>query len=254
MRLQENIATLSAIVVGLVVLALSLYSLNTDYTSGKPAVNLIIDAFMVLFSATLIGGSLSLRKRITGYEVAATRAFNEVVYSRLRPVLDEVAYGIVEMNALRKRVEEMDRKLDRLEEYAVTQKLTPEYKMNFYFRAVIAMVFYVATFMFMLQYTLPFNHMLVVFLYMYWWLFITHEFKIYSKGEALVMLLAPVLLVPSLYLLLKVFFGIPVALGVVLASSALYAYYYYTIARNIAGGDGGSGIGDVLKRLRHRAP
>ncbi len=252
MKFRDALSVASGIIVGLVVFVISLYSLYTDYLLGRSMSYVAVDAFLLFLSSVLIGNSLSIRKRISGYEVAASRAFNEVVYSRLKPILDEVAYGIVEMNVLRKKIEELDRKLDRIEESATTQKLTPEYKLNFYFRAIIVMIFYISTFTFMLQYTLPYNHMLAALLYIYWWAFITHEFKLYTKGEALVMLAAPVLLVPSLYLLIRIFAGTPVALGTVLATSALYAYYYYLIAKRVD--RSGEGLRELIGRIRSGSP
>ncbi|MBE8538911.1 hypothetical protein [Geoglobus acetivorans] len=237
MRTIDNVSTAGAVLVGATVFAVSLYSLYADYTSFKPTLNIAVDLALLFLSAIIIGGSLNLRKRLTGYEVAAERAFDEVVYSRLKPIIDEVAIGIVEINALRKKVEDVENKISVVERLATEQKLTPEYKVNFYFRALIAMLFYLGTFIFMTQYTLPYLHLVTILLFIYWWLFITHEFEIFNKGEALIMFAAPVLIAPSSYLLLRVFIGTAATQAIMFLISGVYAYYYYNLAKGLVGGE-----------------
>lgn len=251
MKLSDNLVTIVAFVTGISMLALSLYSFYTDYSLDRPVTNLVIDLTFLVFSAVLVGGSMNLRKRLKGYEVSVNAAFNEVVYSRLKPILEEVALGIVEINRVSKRIENLERKISAVEELATTQKLSPDEKINFYFKAIVVMVFYVGLFIFMTQYTLPYNYILSAILFIIWWGFITLEFQIFERGEALVMLIAPVLIVPSLYTLMKVLAGISIAQGVVFAASALYAYYYYLLARGIAGGNM-KGFRGALRDLRSR--
>ncbi|AKG92142.1 hypothetical protein GAH_00511 [Geoglobus ahangari] len=236
MRFAENLSTASAVIVGGIILLVSLYSLYIDYSTGKGILNIAIDTVMIFLSAVLIGGGLSTRKRLRSYKVAADRAFEEVVYSKLKPILDEVAMGILEINTMRKKLDSVEEKMAKLENYATTGRLTPEHKVNFYFKALIVMLFYLGTVMFMMQYTLPYNHILAILLFIYWWLFITAEFEIFSTGEALVMLIAPVLIVPSLYILSRVFLGVALAQGVVFLASGVYAYYYYTVAKKVSTG------------------
>ncbi|AIY90876.1 hypothetical protein [Geoglobus acetivorans] len=251
MKSSDNLITLIAFIIGISVLALSLYSFYTDYSMGRPAINLAIDVIFLMFSAVLVGGSLNLRKRLKGYEVSVNAAFNEVVYSRLKPIMEEVALGIVEMNRVSKKIENLERKISAIEELATTQKLTPEERINFYFKAVVVMVFYIGLFMYMTQYTLPYNYILSALLFIIWWGFITFEFQIFDKGEALVMLIAPVLIIPSLYTLTRTLAGISIAQGMVFIASAFYAYYYYIVAKGITG-TGNKGLKDMLGEFRSK--
>ena len=233
MKLIENVSTLSAALIGAVIFFVSLYSFYVDYSLGKPTLNLIIDLVLIFLSATIVGGSLNIRKKLVSYKVSAEKAFNEVIYSRLKPIMDEVALGIVEINEMRKKLEDVEKKISHIEELATSQKLTPEQKINFYFKATIVMLFYLGTFIYLMQYTLPYNYMISILLFIYWWLFITYEFDIFHRGEALVMLAAPVLIVPSVYILSRVLLGVAYAQGIVFLASAFYAYYYYLLAKNI---------------------
>lgn len=251
MKPSDNLVTVIAFITGVSMLAISLYSFYTDYGLDRPALNLAIDITFIVFSAVLIGGSMNLRKRLKGYEVSVNAAFNEVVYSRLKPILEEVALGIVEMNRVSKKIEDLERKISAVEELATTQKLSPEEKINFYFKAIVVMIFYVGLFIFMTQYTLPYNYILSALLFIIWWGFITFEFQIFDRGEALVMLIAPILIIPSLYTLTKVLAGISIAQGMVFIASAFYAYYYYLMARNITGG-GTRGIREAFKDLKSK--
>ncbi len=233
MRVQDNLVTLIAFLTGLILFAVSLLSLHADYQLERPLENLIIDVIFLIFSAILIGGSLNLRKRLSGYEVSVNAAFNEVIYSKLKPILEEVAIGIIEMNRLSKKVENIEKKISVIEELATTQKITPEQKINFYFKSIIVMILYIGIFVFITQYILPYDHLISPLLFLVWWGLITIEFNIFDKGEALIMLIAPPLIVPSLYLILKTLVGVAITHGLIFVSSAIYAYYYYLLAKSI---------------------
>ncbi len=233
MRMQDSLVTLIAFFVGVILFVLSIISLYTDYQLERPPENIAIDVLFLIFSSILIGGSLNLRKRLVGYEVSANAAFNEIIYSKLRPVLEEVAVAIVEINRLSKRMESVENKISVIEDLATTQKLTPEQKINFYFKSIVVMVFYIGIFIFITQYVLPYDHILSSLLFIVWWGFITTEFRLFDRSEALIMLIAPPLVVPSLYLILRTLAGIAITQGVIFVASAVYAYYYYMLAKNI---------------------
>ncbi len=236
MRTAENITLISSAIIGIVLFGLALYSFYIDYTTMKPELNLFIDAILIIFSGIIIGGSLNIRKKLSGYEVAVNRAFNDAVYSKLKPIMEEVALGIIEINSMRKKIDSMERKLSRIEELATTQKLSPEAKINFYFKTIIVMIFYLGTFVFMTQYTIPNLHLIAILLFLYWWGFITYEYKLFDRSEALIMLGAPVIIVPSLYLLLRVLVGLAFTQALIFVASAFYAWYYYNIAKEISSG------------------
>lgn len=233
MRVQDNIVTMITFFIGVLMFVLSLLSLSTDYQLEKPIENIVIDITFLIFSSILIGGSLNLRKRLSGYEISVNKAFNEVVYSRLKPILEEVAVGVVEINRLSKKIDNIERRVSVIEDLATTQKLTPEHKINFYFKSTIVMILYIGIFIFITQYILPYQHILISLLFLVWWGFITFEFRIFDKSEALFMLIAPPLLVPSLYLIFKTLFGVALTNGIIFLSSGLYAYYYFHLAKNI---------------------
>ena len=257
MKFIENVSTLSAALIGSAIFILSLYSFYIDYYTNKPMLNLAIDIALLFLSAVIVGGSLNIRRKLVTYKVTAEKTFNEVIYTRLKPIMEEVALGIVEINTMRKKLEDVERKVSTIEELATAQKLTPEQKLNFYFRALIVMIFYLGTFIYLMQYTLPQNYLISILLFLYWWLFITYEYDIFHRGEALVMLAAPVLIVPSLYILIRVTLGIAAAQGIIFLASALYAYYYYTIAKRIVGSEEESVFGKfkaAIGRFKKKHP
>lgn len=251
MRPADNLTTTVAFATGVVVLTVSLYSFYVDYSMNEPELNLAIDIGFILASSVLIGGSLNLRKRLKGYEVSASHAFNEVVYSRLKPVLEEMALGIVEINRMSRKIEMLEQKISAVEELVTTQKLSPDEKINFYFKSIVVMLFYIGLFVFMTQYTLPYNHIISALLFLIWWGFITFEFRIFERGEALIMMIAPVLIFPSLYILVKTLFGLSIAQGTAFIASAFYAYYYYQMAKGLVGRPS-KGLREMVSDLRSK--
>ena len=245
--LERFVAGLTALG-GVFLLGLSLYSLYLDYISFKPVYYLVIDMAFVVLSSILIGGGLKLGKRITAYRTAATATFDEFVYQRLKPVLEEVALGVVELNEVKSRIARMERMLSELHS-GVTKPLEVEHpvvseslafrKTAFYMKTIVVTLFFLGAYMFFLQYRLRYEEYLYPLLYIIWWVFITKEFELYRKTEAWVALAIPVLLVPTGSIILGVVFGVITQMGVIFVTVTLYAIAYYYYAKELSHGKGG---------------
>ena len=233
MNAAENITTITSALIGALLLVASLYSLYIDYTSMRPEIYIAIDFAIVIISSIILGGSLKLRRRVTAYTVAANRAFDEVIYNRLKPIMEEVALGILEVNEVKTKMESLEKAIASLEDKLTIRPAAPEAGAAFYLKTVVAMLVYFGTYLFMIQFTLPYENYLYILLYAYWWFFFTFEFRVQHRTEAWIALSIPVLLVPAGTILLRVLVGLTILMAIVFLTSMIYGYLYYRYAREL---------------------
>ena len=228
---------------GIIILVISLYSLYLDYVSFRPVYYLVVDMAFVILSAILVGGGFKLGRRLTAYRYAAATAFDEFLYSRFRPILEELALGIVEVNEVKSRIMKMENMLSELHS-GVTKPPEvelPTYpeslalrKTAFYMKTIVVAIFFFGTYFFFLEFRLRFEEYMFPILYIIWWVFITKEFELYRRTEAWVALAIPVILVPTGSIILGVVFGLTVQMGIIFLTVAIYAVAYYYYAKEIS--------------------
>ncbi len=237
----EKAAIVITAIAGISLLALSLISIYNDFSSSKGLPYLMVDFAFFAFGVTLTGGSLKLYKRLVILSVVTESAFEDIIYTRLRPVLEEIAYGTADINEVKSRIFNLEKKLDKIEgeltrppEVAVSppDSLVLR-KTAFYMRTVITSMFFFGAYLFILNYSLPFEPYLYTFLYVLWWAFITREFNLFHRVEAWVVLGIPVLLVPAGSIILSATIGIVPLMGLIFISVIAYAYLYYLYARTL---------------------
>jgi len=237
---EKAVIAITAIV-GLSLLGLSLISIYNDFSSSKGLPYLIVDLAFFAFGITLTGGSLRLYKRLVIFSVVTESAFEDVIYTRLRPVLEEIAYGTADINEVKTKILNLEKKLDKMEgeltkppEVAISP---PDAlvlrKTAFYMRTVITSMFFFGAYLFVLNYILPFEPYLYTLLYVLWWVFITKEFNLFHRVEAWIVLGIPVLLVPAGSIILSATIGIAPLMGLIFTSVIVYAYLYYLYARTL---------------------
>ena len=238
----EKAVIVIAAVIGLGMLGLSLVSMYNDFVGGKSLPYLLVDLAFFSFGTILAGGSLRLYKRLVMLSVVTESAFEDVVYTRLRPVLEEIAHGTVEINEVKTKLSNLEKRLEKMEEELtkpaeVVGVPAPEAlalrKTAFYMRTVITSMFFFGAYLFLLNYSLPFEPYLYTLLYVLWWFFITKEFDLFNRIEAWVVLGIPVLLVPAGSIILRATIGLAPLMGLIFLTVVIYAYLYYLYARTL---------------------
>ncbi|AEA47839.1 hypothetical protein [Archaeoglobus veneficus] len=231
-----------AAIMGFGIIGISLISMYNDFVNGKDLPYLLIDFLFFSFGTVLAGGSLRLYKRLVMLSVVTESAFEDVIYARLRPVLEEIAYGTAEVNEVKTRIVNLEKKLEKMEEELVRpveiSVPSPESivlrKTAFYMRTVVVAMFFFGAYLFLLNYNLPYEPYLYTLLYILWWFFVTKEFNLFHRIEAWVVLGIPVLLVPAGTIILRATIGLVPLMGLIFLTVVLYAYLYYLYAKTLS--------------------
>lgn len=243
MRLEKAVIAIM-LILGIFLFIISLVSMYNDFSTGKPLDYIFVDVAFLLLAAVITGGGLKLYRKLVMFSVVTQSAFEEVIYSNLRPLLQELAFSTAEFNEVKTRVSGLERKISHIEEeltkpieYEVPSAPADVYtlrKTAFYMRTIVVSLFFFGTYLFLLDFNLPNEPYLYTILYMFWWVFITKEFDLFSRVEAWVILGIPILLVPAGALILRAVLGIAMLMGIIFITSVVYAYLYYQYAKTLS--------------------
>ena len=250
MKTLEKIVILLMLLFGLGVLFLSLVSMYNDLSASRPIMYYVVDMGIFTLSLLIAGGALRLYRRVLAYEALADAVVDDLLYNRLKPLLEQIAFSTAEMDEVRTKLAEIESELRGLEERMVRE--TPEaIGVTFYVKAIAVAMIYFGIFLFMINFVLPYEVFMYVVFYVIWWGFITQEFKLYDRMDAWIILSIPLLIVPTASIIIESVFGIVTARAVVFWTSLIYAYIYYRYARRKGLKVSGQiGIRDIVERIR----
>ncbi len=228
----EKAVIVISFLVGVAVLSASIISMYNDFSTGKSFEYLMTDIVFFVFGVVLTGGALRIYKKLITLSTIADDLFEELVFTRLRPVLEEVAYNTVELSEVKAELEKLTKKVDSLESFKAQTGFVGD--VSFYMRTIIVSFVYVCSYLLMLNYYTDYTPYLFVVLYIIWWAFITREFKLFSRFEAWLVMGIPVLIVPAMSIVIQNLLGIPTLMGIIFSTSLLYAYMYYLYAKELS--------------------
>jgi len=243
MRLEKAVIAIM-LVFGIFLFIISLISMYNDFSTDKPMDYIFVDVAFLLLAAVIMGGGLKLYRKLVMFSVVTQSAFEEVIYSNLRPFLQELAFSTAEFNEVKTKVSGLERKISHMEEeltrpieYEVPAAAADVFtlrKTAFYMRTIVVSLFFFGTYLFLLDFNLPNEPYLYTVLYMFWWVFITKEFDLFSRVEAWVILGIPILLVPAGAIILRTVLGIALLMGIIFMTAVAYAYLYYQYAKTLS--------------------
>ena len=238
MKQVEKVVVIFVMLIGFGMLIISLVSMYNDLSTGKPPEYYVVDFLFFSFSLVLIGGGLRLYKRMLAYEALADAVFDDILYNRLKPLLEQVAFSTAEIDEVKTKLSEIESEIRNIEERVAKGSAPGETllvrKITFYVKTIMVAMFFFGIYLFMINFILPYEVFLYVVLYIIWWVFITSEFNIFDKMDAWIILCIPILIVPSAAIILNAVFGIVTARVIVFWTALLYAYLYYRYAKKIA--------------------
>ncbi len=249
MKTLEKAVVFLSMFLGFGLLVLSLASMYNDLSNGKPVVYYVVDLGFFTLSLLIVGGSLRLYRRILAYEALTDAIVDDLLYNRLKPLLEQIAFSTAEIDEVRTKLAEIENELRGLEDRMVKggAEVTG---VTFYVKAIAVAMIYFGIFLFMINFVLPFEVFMYVVFYVIWWGFITQEFNLYDRMDAWIILSIPLLIVPTASIIIESVFGIVAARAVVFWTSLIYAYVYYRYAKRLKVGVEGRMSFKVLEKIK----
>ncbi|KAF5427442.1 hypothetical protein C5S39_13475 [Candidatus Methanophagaceae archaeon] len=242
MPIAEKIGLAFALLVALIVLGFSLFSLIIDLVINFNLYGIVIDLIFVGIGIFLGYFCIRMYKKTTYYENLMDTAFDQGVYERLEPVLRKVAETQVEMETLEGRLGKIDHMVQTVIDEQVKRESSPEVEiersiapgtsMRFVTKVILLVIVSMSGFTFMISTSFGLVHLATLGFFVAWWLLIASEFNVFDRNVTWIVLFLPIILVPFSFMFLSIagLYGLNNILGIFYACLALYALLYYSWA------------------------
>jgi hypothetical protein len=217
-----------------------------DVISGKkfePG-DFILNLTILLIGTCALWGGINLAKRTIALEQLIDMGFENGIYMRLEPILEEIAGTQVMVNKMEERLNSMNINIERLRKRSVELKIPGSSafgidisaEVSRFLRLVILINISLAAFIFLLNFTRSYTPFLITILYIIWWLEITHEYALWQRSSAWGWVFIPILTIPITTILGDIMYGGEILLGGMGIGLAVYTGAYYTWSKYIVEG------------------
>jgi hypothetical protein len=237
MPVTEKIGLAFALLISLLLLGYSLFSLIVDTILQFNAYGIVVDLLFLGISISLAYFSVRMYKKSVYYDGLVNSAFDEGIYTRLEPVLSKIADASVEMEELGGRLNKIDHmvqtvietqvKTGKNQEIGLEKAIAPGASMVFVIKTIFLTIITMSGFLFMIYTSIGAVHFATLAFYVLWWVLLTSEFKLFDNIAAWMLVFIPILLVPVGFMILDAFIEINNVIALFYVLLALYAVLYF---------------------------
>lgn len=182
-------------------------------------------------------------KKTVYLDLMVTSAFEEGLYSKLEPVISEIAQLGVSVENFENRMDKISFKLEELGK----KKESPAGSANFTIKSIFVLNLTLAAIVFLSFNPLAGTHFILTGIYLVWWFLITSEFRLYNAIQAWYFCFGIIILVPMLTIILNAVFNLKVMMALLFFGIAVFAISYYTWCAFITRGELPFNIHNELK-------
>ncbi|CAD7768418.1 hypothetical protein FHEFKHOI_00253 [Candidatus Methanoperedenaceae archaeon GB50] len=231
----------------LATICILLASIYLIYSSYQPLIDLLSGsefenhevitnlAILSIGVGTLWSG-IHLAMATIALEKLVDTGFEDGIYRRLEPILEEIAGTQAMIERLDERLTNMNNNLNRLRKRSTELRISDSRaygidiaaEVTRFLRLVLLVNITLAAFIFLLNFTRAYTPYLLTLLYLIWWLEITYEYNLWQRSSAWVWAFLPILTVPITTMLFNLVYGSETLLGSMGIGIAVYAAAYYT--------------------------
>ncbi|MCD4845252.1 MAG: hypothetical protein K8R25_12275 [Methanosarcinales archaeon] len=204
--------------------------------SGEPD-NFIINFTLLLIGLCALWGGINLTRRTIVREQLIDTGFEKEIYTRLEPVLEEIAGTQVVINSIEERLNTMNLNIERLGKRSVELKIPgsdPAFGIDIsqqisrFLRLVILINFSLILLIFLLNVWGSYAILAFIGLYSVWWLEITYDFHLLQRSSIWAWLFIPILVIPFTTIMGDIFYGNNIVIGCMGIGLVIYVSAYYT--------------------------
>ena len=229
-------------------------------------VSILVDLFTLdIFKITLdfivlfIGG-MTMWQGLTNhmYEKMVSKRMSAEWDYKIEPLIKLITDTAGKVNALETNVLETNAKVTHTIDYVMDMQkmdaskidIIPGASFKFVIKSMMLLVFTFSALVYVSEYPFGIVHYFVTLLYLLWWALISSEYKLWTKNEVWVVGILPVLIIPTLAMLLDTVIGINNMIGVLFLGLFVYAYIYYEWASRTKTGYGLLNIKPIAYMLK----
>lgn len=205
---------------------------------------LIPDIILLIIGIIALRIGIRLMKKSILFEQLLDLGFEEGIYSRLAPVVSEIAKAQAELKDVHERLDTMNLNIDNLRKRSVEIKVGDSSafgvdisaQVSRFLRLVLLMNASLGAFIYLLYFTRESTPTILTFLFIIWWLEITSDFNLWNKSSAYIWVFFPILTIPITAILSAIIFGHDLLIGLMMLTLVVYSISYYTWSRYVVEG------------------
>lgn len=215
-----------------------------DVVSGKEfrPQDFIMDLTSLIIGFCALWGGITLAKRTIAMEQLIDMGFENGVYNRLEPVLQEIAASHNVFTKMDERLNNMNINVERLGKRSVELKIPGSgsafgidiaAEISRFLRLIVLINITLAVFIYLLNFTRSYTPFIMTMLFVVWWLEITYEYKLWERSSAYWWGFFPILTIPITTILGDIMYGSGILIGGMGILLAVYVSAYYTWSKYI---------------------
>lgn len=229
--LVDKLGMISMFLSAIYLIYLSAPALIDHLTGDIEDPNFLNNLVILTLGIGVLYSTFAFYRRIVFIEYSINAGFEQVIYPRLEPVLKEVAGVQVGLDEMRDRVDMVNLNIDQLRRSIPIRSNDSNVSapnIISFLRAVVLVNICTGAFLFLLQYTRGYVPYALTIMYVLWWLEITYEFNLWHVSKAWGWVFPPILLVPTLSILMDIIYGADKLIGLMALGLVIYSFAYYT--------------------------
>lgn len=238
LSLFEKIGLACAFIISVVILLITFFSLYIDLFNKSNYIYALIDILIILICSGAIYFSINIFKRKIIADILIDTAFQDGVYARLRPLMENIAQSHVDTNIILGRLENMDLKVQNILKQGYTREVKSREFMEepiavgtsikFAIKTMFLLSVTMAAFIFFINFQIiGLTNYGILLIFIMWWVFITKEYNLWKDSMAWGMVFFPILVVPVSITLLLNLLNYNVLLAIIYLSVGIYTLTYY---------------------------
>ena len=234
----EKMGLFSALIILIAILIFSFFSFYIDIFVKSDFLYTLIDLSIIVLCLGAVYFIINAFKKRVITEVLIDTAFQDGVYARLRPLVENIARSHVDTSVILDRISNIDSKVQNIlkERYAreiksrdlMEEPIAVGTSIKFAIKTVLLISVTMAFFMFLVNFNLGgITPYVVLLIFIMWWGFITGEYNLWKEATAWGVVFLPILVVPVTVMLLGNLLNYNVLMATLYLFVGLYSLGYY---------------------------
>ena len=157
---------------------------------------------------------------------------------KVQPLIKLIADSTGRMNKIEQDVLETNLKVKSTLDYVMKSQdmdaskvmILPGASFKFISKVLVVIVFTFSALVYVSEYPMGILHYFILVLYLVWWMLFTSEYKLFDNTTAWVWAVMPIMIVPTLGMLMDTTIGLNNMIAILFFGLFIYAYSYYTWA------------------------
>lgn len=225
---KEYASIISMVIAAIYLMLISFFPIVYNFTSSFEPIDFLKNLFYFSLGLGIISGVFNYLRKETYLQHIADETFEKVIYQRLEPVLKDVAEVQVGINGVQNQLEMMNINIESLSNKKTQAATGTSNQVTYYTKYIVLINITLAVILFMLQYPFGYIPYVVTILFIFWWITITAEYKLWKVEIAWTWVFFPIIILPIYTIIMNTYLEDYQLFGSLAIGLCIYIISYYS--------------------------